>query len=101
MSKGLELKQRWLDKITEYLDPKEGGARSSWQIGKLPTTKQIRLMLSTLEGDARTSAQIKNINIMASYSSNGSRYNVSLEKLNYTPFMYCCNGSHNIYINGI
>lgn len=101
MSKGLELKQRWHDKITEYLDPKEGGARSSWQIGKLPTTKQIRLMLSTLEGDARTSAQIKNINIMASYSSNGSRYNVSLEKLNYTPFMYCCNGSHNIYINGI
>jgi hypothetical protein len=97
MSKSLEIKQLWLDKITDYLEPAKSVRGNGWQIGKLPGTKQIRLMLSTLEGIAT----IENINIMASYTQNRKRYEISIDRIDKNPFMICCNGVHNIYINGI
>jgi hypothetical protein len=98
MSKSLEIKQLWLDRITNYLEPiKQNKTAAGWQIGKLPTSKQIRLLLSTLE----TTASIENINIMASYTQNGRHIEISIDRIEKNPFMICCNGNHNIYINGI
>jgi hypothetical protein len=94
MSKSLEIKQLWLERITNYLEPTKQGKTAGWQIGKLPSSKQIRLLLSTLE----TTATIENINIMASYTQDGRHHEVSIERIEKNPFMICCNGTHNIYI---
>jgi hypothetical protein len=97
MANSLEIKQQWLDKITNYLEPIKGKDSNGWQIGKLPTSKQIKLMLGTLEG----TAVMENINIMASYTEDGKNYEVNIERIDKNPFMVVCNGNHNIYINGI
>jgi hypothetical protein len=101
MSKSLETKQIWLDCITDYLEPFTSGRTGGWRIGKLPTTKQIRLMLSTLEGNSTEAAVMENINITAAYTLDGRQYGISIDSIEKNPFMICCNGSHNVYINGI
>jgi hypothetical protein len=101
VSKSLEIKQEWTEKIAEFLEPSDEQNTGAWRIGKLPTVRQIRLVLSALEGNAKESVEIKNINIMAAYTMNGIEYEVGLERMPVYPYMYCCNGNHNIYINGI
>jgi hypothetical protein len=101
VSKSLEIKQEWADKLAEYLEPSDEQNTGGWRIGKLPNVRQIRLVLSALEGNTKDTIEVKNINIMAAYTMNGIEYEVGLERLQVKPFMYCCNGNHNIYINGL
>jgi hypothetical protein len=101
VQKSLEIKQEWTDSISKFLEPSSEQNTGAWRIGRLPTVRQIRLVLSALEGNAKDSVEIKNVNVMAAYTINGVEYEVGLERLEQKPFMYCCNGNHNIYINGL
>ncbi|MDE6516293.1 MAG: hypothetical protein K2L18_00370, partial [Acetatifactor sp.] len=91
----LELKHRWLNEITEFLEPVKHMAVGVWQIGSLPSTRQIRLMLGSLEDTAR----IAYMNVTAQYSYDQCDYTMGLDSVEKNPFMLCCNGTHNVYIN--
>lgn len=97
MNESLELKQRWLDRITEYLEPVRNMRSNGWRIGRLPGTAQIRLMLGSLEDTAR----ISYMNVVARYTCNRNEYVMALDQVEKNPFMLCCNGTHNIYINSM
>lgn len=93
----LELKHRWLDRITEFLEPVKHMRSNGWRIGRLPNTRQIRLMLGSLED----TAQISHMNVVAQYTCRQRDYTMALDLVEKNPFMLCCNGTHNIYINSI
>ncbi|MDE7323226.1 MAG: hypothetical protein K2N73_11010 [Lachnospiraceae bacterium] len=96
MTKSMAVKQQWVDKITDFLEPVKADGRAGWKIGKLPGIRQIRLMLSTLE---RT-ADIAHIHILAEYMDNHRMHRMSLDRVRINPFMVCCNGTHTINIMG-
>lgn len=93
----LELKQKWFDSITDYLEPVRQMHANGWRIGRLPNTRQIRLMLGSLEETAR----IAHMNVTAQYICNRNEYTMALDQVEKNPFMLCCNGTHTIYINSI
>ena len=62
-----------------------------------PNTRQIRLMLGSLEETAR----IAHMNVTAQYTCNRNEYTMALDQVEKNPFMLCCNGTHTIYINSI
>lgn len=93
----LELKHRWLGEITEFLEPVKHASSGRWQIGMLPAARQIRLMLGSLEDTAR----IAYMNVTAQYTYDQHDYTMELDRVEKNPFMLCCNGTHNIYINRV
>lgn len=95
-TKGMEVKQQWIDRITDFLEPVKADGREGWKIGRLPRHRQIRLMLSTLE---RT-ADIAHISILAEYTDRHRTHRMSLDRVRISPFMVCCNGTHTINIMG-
>lgn len=97
MYESLELKHIWIDRITDYLEPVKHTRTNGWRIGMLPNTRQIRLMLGSLEDTAR----IAHMNVTAQYTCNRNEYIMSLDHVEKNPFMLCCNGTHNVYINSI
>lgn len=92
-----ELKHRWLDRITDFLEPVKHTRANGWRIGRLPNTRQIRLMLGSLEDTAR----IVHMNVVAQYSYDQHDYTVGLDRVEKSPFMICCNGTHHVHINSI
>lgn len=94
LTRGMELRQHWLESIQQYLEPVKHKGAIGWQIGKLPSMKQIRLMLSALEKDAG----IDKINVLASYTDGRVHYEMQLERVKKNPFMICCNGTHHIFL---
>lgn len=94
-AKGMELRQRWKEKIEQYLEPVKQKGGAGWKIGRLPDMRQIRLMLSMLEKDTR----IEKMNVLASYTEGRKRYEMHLSRIERNPFMICCNGNHHICIN--
>lgn len=95
LRKSLEVKHRWLREITEFLEPVRHVSSGGWQIGTLPSTRQIRLMLGSLEDTAR----IAYMNVTAQYSSDQRDYTMGLDSVEKNPFMLCCNGTHNVYLS--
>lgn len=96
MAMSMEIKQQWIDAITDFLEPVKADKRTGWSIGKLPSIRQIRLMLSTLE---RT-ADIVYINVSAEYTENQHTYQMNLDRVRTSPYMVCCSGTHTINIVG-
>lgn len=97
LSKSLEIKHRWMNRIADFLEPVKTDSGSRIRIGKLLSVRQIRLMLSTLED----TADIVHMNVFAEYTFQHSHYRMSLDRIKENPFMICCNGRHNIYIDEI
>lgn len=95
MQESLELKHMWIDRIADFLEPVKRVRSNGWKIGRLPETRQIRLMLGSLEDTAR----ITHMNVVAQYTDHQRDYTVELDRVERNPFMLCCNGTHNIYIN--
>lgn len=95
ITRSLELKQRWNEKITDFLEPVRHTGANGWKIGMLPGARQIRLMLGSLEDTVR----IAHMNVTAQYTLNQRDYTMGLDRVERNPFMICCNGTHNIYIN--
>lgn len=95
LGKSLELKHRWVREITEFLEPVQHAASGGWQIGMLPGTRQIRLMLGSLEDTAR----IAYMNVTAQYIYEQRDYTMGLDRVEKNPFMLCCNGTHHVSIN--
>ena len=95
LGKSLELKHRWAREITEFLEPVQHAASGGWQIGMLPGTRQIRLMLGSLEDTAR----IAYMNVTAQYTYEQRDYTMGLDRVEKNPFMLCCNGTHHVSIN--
>lgn len=96
LSKSMELRQRWLDRITKFLEPVKGAGSAGWTIGKLPEPGQIRLMLNALEDTAR----IEHVNVLAQYSYGQHSYEIGFDQVEVNPFMVCCNGTHHVTIMG-
>ncbi len=97
LRESLELKHRWIDRITDFLEPVKHAHSNGWRIGRLPNTRQIRLMLGGLEDTAR----IVHMNVVAQYTYNRHEYTMGLDRVEKNPFMLCCNGRHNVHINSI
>lgn len=97
LRESLELKHRWLDRITDFLEPVKRTRANGWRIGRLPNTRQIRLMLGSLEDTVR----IVHMNVVAQYSYDQHDYTVGLDRVEKSPFMICCNGTHHVHINSI
>lgn len=95
ITRSLELKQRWNEKITDFLEPVRRMGANGWKIGMLPSARQIRLMLGSLEDTVR----IAHMNVTAQYTCNQRDYTMGLDRVERNPFMICCNGTHNVYIN--
>lgn len=96
LSKSMELRQRWLDRITKFLEPVSGAGSAGWPVGKLPEPRQIRLMLNALEDTAR----IEHVHISAQYTCGQYSYETGLDQVEVHPFMVCCNGMHHVTIMG-
>ncbi len=96
LSKSIEIRQRWLDRMTAFLEPvdEQGGIR--WQIGRLPGTRQIRLMLGGLERTAR----IAHMDVLAQYFDGQHTVERELDAVRISPFMVCSNGTHRIFVVG-
>lgn len=95
MSESLELKQQWIEKITNFLEPVRQNGSNGWRIGRLPGERQIRLMLGSFED----TAQIAQMNVTAQYTYHQREYITGLDRVEKNPFMVCCNGIHHVYIN--
>lgn len=94
LSKSMELRQHWLDRITKFLEPVRGAGSTGWPIGKLPESRQIRLMLNALEDTAR----MEHVHLLAQYSYRQHFYEIGLDQVEVHPFMVCCNGTHHVTI---
>ena len=88
-----ELQQKWLEQVSAYLEPVTSDGRVNWNIGRLPAEREIRRMLSGLEGEV----YIKHLSIRANYTDMEGRHEMSLQDVKKTPFMVCTNGEHHIY----
>ena len=95
MTKSLKLKHMWIDKINDFLEPVKHTHLNGWRIGMLPSMRQIRLMLGSLEDMVR----VAYMNVTAQYTYNQREYTIGLDSVEKNPFMLCCNGTHNVYIN--
>ena len=88
-SRGIDIRQQFENSISDFLDPVKS---DRWQIGKMPTQSQIRLMLSYLEEEA----YIEYITVSVTYTDGMGTHEVELDELQESPFMICCNGTHKI-----
>lgn len=88
-TRGIDIRQQFANSISEFLDPVNS---DRWQIGKMPTQSQIRLMLSNLEDEA----YIEYMTISVTYTDGTGTHEVELDELQVSPFMICCNGTHKI-----
>ncbi len=96
LSKSIEIRQRWLERIMAFLDPVNAQGEIQWRFGKLPRTGQIRLMLNTLTD----SAQIVHMSIQAEYVEDSHTFVKELDEVVVNPLMICTNGTHQIFIVG-
>lgn len=94
-SKSIEIRQRWMDRMTAFLEPVNGQGGIRWQIGRLPGTRQIRLMLGELE---RT-AGIAHMDVLAQYFDGQRTVEQELDRVEASPFMVCCNGKHSVHMH--
>lgn len=88
------IRQWLLSALETYLEPtgKQGG--TGWEIGQLPGTEQIQMMLRVL----RRNIRITRYHASASYTDGQKQYETGLDSVAKTPFMICCSGAHHIYI---
>ena len=56
---------------------------------------------SSLALKLESSSNIVYMNVLAEYTYNQNCYKVSIDNVEENLFMVCCNGTHNIYINGV
>ena len=80
--------QTWMD---EYLNPY---ASQDWEIGRMPTEAQIRLLLRS----GRQHMVIRNISIHTVYQDETGSHEQMLDELKVNPYMMCRSGSHRIHI---
>lgn len=88
-SREIEIRQQFANSISDFLDPVNS---NRWQIGKMPTQNQIRIMLSHLEDEA----YIEYMTTSVVYTDGKGTHEVNLDELQVSPFMICCNGTHKI-----
>lgn len=96
LSRSIEVRQRWLDRIAAFLEPVSEQGETRWRIGVLPGTRQIRLMLNALENTAR----IVHMDVLAQYTCGHGNNERALDGIAVSPSMVCCNGTHRIHIVG-
>lgn len=96
LSRSIEIRQSWLNRITTFLEPVGEQDEIRWRIGRLPRTSQIMLMLNALESTAR----IVHMNMLAQYSCEQGICEKALDEIVVSPYMVCCNGTHKINIVG-
>ena len=80
--------QTWMD---EYLNPY---ASQDWEIGRMPTEAQIRLLLRS----GRQHMVIRHISIYTVYQDETGSHEQMLEELKVSPYMMCRSGNHRIHI---
>lgn len=80
--------QAWMD---EYLNP---CASQEWEIGRMPTEAQIRLLLRS----GRHQMVIRHISIHTEYQDETGSHEQTLEELKVNPYMMCRSGNHRIHI---
>ena len=82
------------DSIEAFLDPVTGGSGNGWDIGKLPTERQIGMMLRSIKCDAL----IRRYVVTARYSDKQGVHECSLDKLAGNPFVIGVNGTHTVHM---
>ncbi|MCM1257768.1 MAG: hypothetical protein NC307_07925 [Roseburia sp.] len=95
ITESIEIKQRWIKGMEQFLEPVKTGENRGWEIGKLPRVSQIRLMLSSMEKDS----QIRCFCVSARYEREGKIYEMDLEHMECEPDMVCLSGNHEVYVN--
>lgn len=96
LSKSIGIRQRWMDRMVDFLEPVNSRGEIRWQIGRLPGVKQIRLMLGALEHTAR----VVHMDVLAQYFDGQRLLEKELDEVVASPFMICCSGTHRVYIAG-
>lgn len=79
--------------LRDYIDPfSESGEK--WDIGRLPTEAQLRLLLNSV----RSAGTIRKFMVTAAYSDKSGAHECGLSDLKATPFMIGVNGAHKIVV---
>lgn len=92
---GISVRQRYLERIRQYLEPGRGPGQGR-QIGEFPTEEQIRMMLHGLEQEC----YVDRYAITAARRDKDGVHEMPFEKAAGNPFAVCCNGTHQIYVRG-
>ena len=94
IAESLDIKDRWLEAITDFLDPLSTSKRGGWKIGTLPTENQIKIMLNA-QG---IQSAMEKYSISASYQGADGIYEKALDSIEADPYMICLNGEHEVII---
>ena len=94
IAESLDIKDRWLEAITDFLDPLSTSKRGGWKIGTLPTENQIKIMLNA-QG---IQSAMEKYSISASYQGADGIYEKALDAIEADPYMICLNGEHEVII---
>ena len=82
------------DSIKAYLDPLGKGDGPGWDIGRLPTEAQMRIMLQSIRGPMH----IKRFIITARYLDRWGSHECALDELPSNPFAIAVSGNHRVYV---
>lgn len=92
--RSFDVQNQILDSINAFLDPLGRGGGQGWEIGRLPTEAQLRMMLRSLRGDIH----IRRFVATGWYVDWQGAHVAALDSLPRNPFAIAVSGSHRIYM---
>ena len=92
--KVFEIQNKFINELNEFIDPIVGCYGNGWDIGRLPTSHQLRMIMKKAE----SGAVVKHYTITASYRDEEGFHEVDYNDLKITPYMVGINGKHIVVI---
>lgn len=93
-AKAFEVQELILRSIRDFLDPLPGPGRAGWEIGSLPSERQIKMLLQSLRFDGRVGRMIA----VARYTDHSGTHETGLDQLPKLPFAIGVSGEHHVYL---
>lgn len=92
--RSFELQSLIHETLDDFLNPLDSSHSQGWDIGSLPTTAQLGMLLHAMRGPGR----VLRFLATARYVDQTGSHERSLEELPYNPFAIAIPGNHRIYI---
>ena len=93
-ARAFDIQNLILDSIRDFLDPLPRPGHSGWEIGKLPSEGQLKMLLQSMRFQGHVGRMIA----VARYVDRNGVHEAALDQLPDTPFAIGVGGEHRVYI---